>query len=115
MSVSFCGRITNDIKFFDAKDNKVAKFGVAINIYTPKGEKTVFKDVVVFGSQVKYLAAVQEGGNAKGSPVFVTGVIDIDSYQDKNTEYVKASQVSVLSKGAKPTAKTEDKSSDLPF
>jgi len=114
-TISFCGRITDDIKFFDIKDSKMAKFGVALNLYTPKGEKTIFKDVVVFGPQVKYLTMVQEKGSPKGATVFISGTVEVDSYKDKDKEIVRATSIQVLGKRPKQTEVPEETGNGLPF
>lgn len=115
-TISFCGRITDDIKFFDAKpDQKIAKFGVALNLYTPKGDKVVFKEVIVFGPQVKYLTAVQANGSTKGATVFVSGTLDLDTYKDVTKEIVRATAIQILSKTPKAQSENAPPGSELPF
>lgn len=96
-SVMLIGNITRDIETrYTPKGTAVAKIGLAINRQwtTDSGEKkedVCFVDVEAFGKQAEVLAQYCK----KGDPLFVSGRLKLDSWEDKQTQQ-KRSKLGVV-------------------
>lgn len=71
-----CGRLVATPEMRDHKGSSYAKFSIALN--KPKSE-TVYLDCIAWGQSGSFLAQYAR----KGQEVFLSGELDIHSYEDK--------------------------------
>lgn len=84
--VTLAGNLTRDVELKRTPSDKaVANTGIAVNrkwkSASGEGEKTMFIDLVIWGSQGETAAANLK----KGSAVFLEGELEQDTWQDKTT------------------------------
>lgn len=76
------GRLTRDIELKELKeDMKVAKFTLALDIYSKKEKETLFIDVNIWNNVALRCAAVLK----KGSHVLVEGKLKMEKWVEKDT------------------------------
>jgi single-strand DNA-binding protein len=85
--VMLIGNVTRDPEVkYTPKGTAVAEVGLAINrIYTPEGgerrEETTFVDITFWGRQAEIVGQYAK----KGSPLYVEGRLQLDSWEDKQS------------------------------
>lgn len=76
------GRLTRDIELKELKeDMKVAKFTLALDIYSKKEKETLFIDINIWNNLALRCAAVLK----KGSHVLVEGKLKMEKWVEKDT------------------------------
>ena len=111
--VFIMGNLTRDVELKSLDSGSpLAEFGVAMNEKYKDKESVTFVDITVWGSLAencsKYLS--------KGSPVFVEGKLNMDSWEDK-TSGQKRTKLKVTGLNVQFLGKNEEKlsSEDIPF
>ena len=117
----FIGNLTKDVELkYTASGAAVANFGLAVNrTYTNSdGEKT---EEVCFIDMVAWNRLAEVAGEylSKGSPVFVEGRLQMDSWEDQDGK--KRSKLKVIAQniqflgGGKADADKENTDDSVPF
>lgn len=110
-NVQLLGRLTKDIELAQTKSKKVyGRFTLAV----PNGEDTIFIDCVAFDK----LAETIEKYVKKGNRLLVDGSINVSTYEDKDGNKRKSTNVFVNKITFIESAKNETKKDDedeLPF
>ena len=123
--VLLIGRLTRDVELQEiGNDNKIGKFGLAVNRrFKKEGQEVDFFDVIAWNKTAelcsKYLT--------NGSQVGISGRIEIDKWQDKegNNRYktnIIGEEIEFLGSKSdqdtpttKKESKTKESTDDLPF
>ena len=98
--VTLLGNLTRDVDLHKTAAGKsIAKFGIAVNDRYKAGngewvDKTMFIDVVIFGGQADVAAEFLQ----KGSPVLVSGKLELDQWDDKATGQKRSKHVVMADK-----------------
>lgn len=116
-NVQLLGRLTKDVELEKTKSKKVyARFTLAV----PNGEDAMFIDCVAF----EKLAETIEKYVKKGNRLLVEGSINVSSYEDKDGNKRKSTNVfvnkitfieSAEKKEEKKKSSKKDEDEDLPF
>lgn len=110
---NFAGYLTRDAEVV-AGENTRAKFGVAINGYR---DTVLFMDCTAWGKLAETMGPTLK----KGQPIFVTGELKLDEWDDsegnpKSKAVLNVRDIRYLSaKGDAPLNNTPVESDDVPF
>jgi single-strand DNA-binding protein len=88
------GRLTRDPEIrYVANGNAVTSFSIAVNRRTKQGDEAMFVDIVAWDSPGRKLAEICNTYLRKGMNVLVEGRLSIRSYETKEGEKRKATEV----------------------
>jgi single-strand DNA-binding protein len=92
--VTLVGRLTRDpeIRYMQS-GNAVTKFSLAVNRRTKDGEEAMFVDIVAWDSPGRKLAEICNNYLKKGMQVLIDGRLSIRSYETKEGEKRKATEI----------------------
>ena len=92
--ITLVGRLTRDPEIrYVQSGNAVTSFSLAINRKTKQGEEAMFIDIVAWDSPNRKLAEVCNTYLRKGMTVLVDGRLSIRSYETKEGEKRKVTEV----------------------
>jgi single-strand DNA-binding protein len=92
--ITLVGRLTRDPEIrYVQSGNAVTSFSLAVNRRTKQGEETMFVDIVAWDSPGRKLAEICNTYLKKGMSVLVDGRLSIRSYETKEGEKRKATEV----------------------
>jgi single-strand DNA-binding protein len=90
--VTIAGRLTRDPEIkYTSQGTAIADFGLAVNRYWKdtsgeKKEEVTFLDVTAYGRPAEIIQEYLK----KGSPVYIEGRLQLDSWTDKQTQQKRA-------------------------
>jgi len=92
--ITLVGRLTRDPEIrYVQSGSAVTSFSIAVNRRTKQGEEAMFVDIVAWDSPGRKLAEICNTYLKKGMTVLVDGRLSIRSYETKEGEKRKATEV----------------------